>query len=157
MGKGNANKRICNQCKIDKDFSEYSPHPKGKDGIRRTCKQCVALNSREYRNDPARRKLLAEKARVYRASNPDYAKNYRRLQGLKKYGLTEDSFKELLEYQNGLCAICKMEPGTHVDHDHETGHVRGILCANCNTGIGMLKDDSIIVENASKYLREHGR
>lgn len=158
MGKGSPDKRVCKECKINKPFSEFSPHPRGADGIRRVCKTCQAKQARQYRNDPAVRAKAAKKAREYRAANPDYAKNYRRKHNLKRYGLTVETFDQLLSSQNGLCAICEQTPvNPHIDHDHETGEVRGILCGNCNTGIGMLKDNSEIVEKAAKYLREHGR
>ena len=66
--------------------------------------------------------------------------------------------------QNGLCAICKTSPeitvdkngrhsgGLRVDHDHDTGVIRGLLCRNCNSGLGYFKDNKQIMENAVKYL-----
>lgn len=76
----------------------------------------------------------------------------------RKYGLTEDGFAELLASQGGGCAICgTTEPGGraqqfHVDHHHETGTVRGILCTNCNSGLGQFKDDPSLLEAAVRYL-----
>ena len=72
------------------------------------------------------------------------------------YGLSVVAFDELLADQGGGCAICETtEPGGknwHVDHDHETGKVRGILCVRCNAGIGMLDDSPERLEVALDYL-----
>ena len=84
-------------------------------------------------------------------------------QKFKSYGITEGQFIELLEQQNGACAICgSREWGgfwgkPHIDHDHQTGEVRGILCLNCNRGIGMLGDDPHRVAEAAAYLARRGR
>ena len=74
---------------------------------------------------------------------------------LIRYGLTVDEYDDLLTAQNGVCAICGGEPGArrhHVDHDHVTGKIRGLLCTNCNQGIGRLKDDPNVVLAAAMYL-----
>lgn len=75
----------------------------------------------------------------------------------RAYGITYDQYQLQLERQGGVCAICK-EPERitgrtlAVDHCHETGAVRGLLCAMCNTGIGKLRDDPAIVRSALSYL-----
>jgi hypothetical protein len=74
----------------------------------------------------------------------------------KKYGISLEDYNELYKYQNGLCAVCQQPPEPdkplHVDHDHTTGVVRGLLCSNCNKALGLLKDDSTTVRNALDYL-----
>lgn len=74
----------------------------------------------------------------------------------KAYGLTPAELAELLR-QNNVCAICKTagwtRKGPQVDHDHETGRVRGILCSNCNQGLGRFKDDPSLLLSAVEYLR----
>jgi hypothetical protein len=77
---------------------------------------------------------------------------------LRSYGLTETQYQELWETQKGLCAICggKLQEGkrlTHVDHDHETGNVRGLLCKFCNNGLGFFKDSPNYLQKAIEYLR----
>ena len=72
----------------------------------------------------------------------------------KKYGLTVDQFNEIVASQNGTCPICGKKPKKfHVDHDHATGAVRGLLCLKCNSGMGVLGDDVAILVKAIKYLR----
>lgn len=77
---------------------------------------------------------------------------------LRMFGVTEDEYNELFTKQSGKCAIC----GKHqsdlnhtlcVDHCHETGKIRGLLCHDCNVGIGRLKDSLKNLRNAIKYLK----
>lgn len=71
-----------------------------------------------------------------------------------RYGLTDDAYRSMLDSQSNTCAICKEETQLHVDHDHSTGRVRGLLCGPCNRGIGMLRDSVPRLEAAIEYLRK---
>lgn len=73
-----------------------------------------------------------------------------------RYGITREEFDQLFERQRGLCAICLSEPAAHVDHDHETRQVRGLLCFNCNGGLGQFKDDPMRLALAIAYLSQPG-
>jgi hypothetical protein len=96
------------------------------------------------RNDPA----------YYRAN-----KTHQRNLNLKsKFGMTRAEYERLREQQDNRCAICKVDkPGGrgdwHVDHNHETGVSRGLLCLGCNIGLGCFKDDPAFLEAAALYLR----
>lgn len=75
---------------------------------------------------------------------------------LRSYGLNRDNFTTLLNHQNNSCAIClesffKTVP--HIDHNHLTGEVRGLLCVSCNTSLGRFKDSIPVLQNAITYLR----
>lgn len=131
------------------------------------------------RCDPCRatRRTLAGKDRqkAWRAANPERSRsnwnkyNQKRLgdpeyvqlraeRALTKYGLTPATFADLLESQGGVCAICKGDrngPGArfHVDHDHVTNRVRGLLCGRCNTAIGLMQDSPEALNAAAAYLR----
>ncbi|MFJ2772390.1 endonuclease VII domain-containing protein [Streptomyces sp. NPDC087300] len=70
----------------------------------------------------------------------------------RQYGMTEAQRDELIASQKGLCVICLSAPAVHVDHCHETGKVRGVLCFNCNSGIGKLGDDPDKTRRATAYL-----
>jgi Recombination endonuclease VII len=76
---------------------------------------------------------------------------------VRKYGLDSGSYTNLLLLQRGTCAICRQPPPANkrlvVDHDHETGGVRGLLCGPCNTLLGMARDNYEILTRARNYLR----
>jgi len=91
-------------------------------------------------------------SRRWRAANPKKMRE----KGLKRlYGINMEMFEEMLRTQNNKCPICEgaISHSSPVDHDHESGRVRMILCARCNLGIGLLRDDPAITERASGYLR----
>lgn len=75
----------------------------------------------------------------------------------KKYGITVEDYRETFERQGKACAICLRTEFTRldVDHDHASGKFRGLLCINCNLGIGLLREDTDIIQRAVKYLWEH--
>lgn len=77
----------------------------------------------------------------------------------KKYGIVKSDYLALKEKQNHKCAICEAEEvnlktGLLVDHDHDTGAVRGLLCHHCNAGIGMLRDNITVMKSAIEYLKK---
>ena len=103
-------------------------------------------------------------AAKYRYKNPDKLRNYR---WKSRYNITPEQYDEMLIIQDNKCAICgQTESATHntskkvqrlaVDHCHKTGKVRGILCQDCNRGLGKFKDDIGRLENAIKYLQKSG-
>ena len=101
-----------------------------------------------------------------------YQKAYRKATPLREkerslradFGISLEDYTSMLEAQGNVCAICK-QPETHkrngkvkylaVDHHHGTGRVRGLLCSDCNTGIGKLKDSVNILQSAIDYLHKH--
>lgn len=92
----------------------------------------------------------------------DCRKAQRRANGLMSaYGITLEEYDDLLKQQGGRCKICGTDtPGHkgrfHVDHDHSTGKIRGLLCHACNTGIGLLGDNPTRLKKAAQYLEEEG-
>ncbi len=99
--------------------------------------------------DNCRRRQLARRANL--PSQREYERN-RKL--FAKYGITWAQWHELVIGQSGLCAICggQLSGKMCVDHDHETGQIRGMLCNNCNRALGYFGDDSAILRSAVKYL-----
>jgi hypothetical protein len=75
----------------------------------------------------------------------------------RRYGITAKDADAMLAAQAGVCAICLRAPAGHVDHDHETGAVRALLCFNCNGGLGQFKDDPAVLRAAADYIEEHRR
>ena len=70
----------------------------------------------------------------------------------RRYGIGADEFDELVRLQGGVCAVCGRPDPEHVDHSHETGAVRGILCFNCNGGLGQFRDSIDALLAAAAYL-----
>lgn len=116
----------CSKCKTLKLHCEFYKN----DGyLRSYCKTCLK-NSKEYR------------VRVYK----------------RKYNITTDDYDQMLAEQNGSCKIygrIEIDNGKHfaVDHNHETGEIRGLLCCKCNQALGLLNDDSELLSKASLYLK----
>lgn len=105
-----------------------------------------------------------------RAKIADYRKRYNEKNRIKirkwnainsrfrKFGITEDDYNQMFMSQDGKCSICKrhqndLKRSLAVDHCHRTGRIRGLLCGSCNSAIGYMKDDIIILESAIEYLR----
>lgn len=108
------------------------------------CRECNRIRSAKWRKD-----------------NPEKLREGYRRQGLKKsHGITIEEYDSMSEGQDNRCAICHTDiPGGrgrfHVDHNHTTRRIRGLLCSNCNLGIGHLQDSEIILESALAYLKLH--
>lgn len=150
--------RICYKCKIQKELVCFYKH--NKTGHRYECIDCVKLAAKAYRQK------YPEKATASwrRANNRYYKANSLRVRGydLKRtYGITLEQYNAMLEQQGHVCAICKQKEtgkindvvkSLAVDHCHSTGKIRGLLCSNCNQGIGKLKDNVGIMTNAISYL-----
>jgi hypothetical protein len=109
------------------------------------------------------------KSKEYYATHKEQIKEYHRRNYLKvkvwkrncvlkrKFGITIRQYNEMFDSQKGCCAICKthqsqMKQTLAVDHNHTTGKVRGLLCGNCNNGLGRFKDSSILLDKARRYL-----
>jgi hypothetical protein len=145
------------------------------DGRRGDCRTCFQAARKAYRvANPEVLEATRERTRRWMADNPErYAENHRRFVesgGMKrslrkthlktKYGMTLERYDELLASQGGGCAICGKPPGDtalHVDHCHQTGRVRGLLCFSCNAGLGQFRHDPQLLEAAMTYAAAHWR
>lgn len=84
--------------------------------------------------------------------------NYKHTYRLRTYGITEEQYQEMLKRQDGKCAICDSpDKKLVIDHDHLTGKVRGLLCNQCNKGIGSLQDKIWVILGAVNYLAKHNK
>ena len=155
-------KRRCSICREVKFKESFSKDASRKGGLSHRCKDCYSKyhsSNSEWCNE--RRQIHHEKHRItarirgreWALDNPNIVRN----KNLARYGLTVDSFDDLVNSQNGLCKICKNElvagKHTHVDHCHNSGKVRGILCQTCNTKLGWYEKNAKEVE---EYLKNSG-
>jgi hypothetical protein len=133
-------------------------HPQWIDGRANSVAARSAYN-REYlkQNYPKYRERHLVRCKAYREANPDLFKRLK----LRKFGLTATDYDRIFAEQGGVCAICrKQEKRTFkgrvtllaVDHDHQTGCVRGLLCSFCNTAIGLFRENPEIMLSAMAYL-----
>ena len=114
--------RKCSTCKEQKDLECFSREAGRSLGHTYTCKTCSKRNARRHI--------------------------------LRMYGLTEETYQTLLTKQDNKCAVCleQFKNNPHIDHNHSSGQVRGLLCTNCNRGIGLLKDNPETLQRAATYL-----
>ena len=133
---------ICFDCSIE--YTNNSNNYKCEDGNTR-CKQCKTKHHWREGGKAKENQKLYRKTKNYQKVRRNCAYNYR-------YGISLEEYNQLYAMQNGLCKICEQQKDLHVDHDHKTGVVRGLLCTDCNKGLGLMRDDIIILSNAIKYL-----
>ena len=122
--------KICNDCKIflpDTDFYKRT-FSSGNVGLQPRCKKCATKNRRQY---------------------------YKPHEFMRrKFKLTEDQYNDLMINEN--CQICNVELTKKcIDHCHSTNKVRGVLCNNCNTALGLVGDNISVLEKMIKYLQKH--
>ena len=132
----------CSKCKIEKPLSEFHNVKNGKQGKHHYCKECMS----------------AHKKQTY----PKHKSGYRLRQIYNKYKLTQDEVNIMYLSQDKKCKICgdiyediSQHGGLYIDHCHNTGKVRGLLCRNCNNLLGVTKDNVLILQEAINYLKSH--
>lgn len=115
-----------------------------------------AARRERYKNDLAHREKIKENSKNYNHRKPDTKRNNRLL---NTFGITLDDYNKILTFQDYKCAICestnsgdKQAKNFYVDHDHETGIVRGLLCSQCNLALGKFKDKPAILRRAADYV-----
>lgn len=156
---------ICGDC-----FRDYSHE---REALPKYKQKRKAYNKKHKEKISKNKKTYNAKVSEYRATkrriDPEFRENEIRKNKqakLKTYGLTLEDFARMLEDQGGVCAICHEPPNIKrmarikdlsVDHDHETGKVRALLCYHCNAALGHLRDSPQRVYNALRYLLQHGK
>jgi hypothetical protein len=159
--------KFCNGCKETKPNNaflkiqrSYGP------SLYYRCKPCSKALNQKYNRSAKRKKYIAEyrsknkeklrqKWLEYYRKNPDKAFDHH----LKStYGITVSHYNDMLKNQDGKCAICGKECVSNrrlsVDHCHDTGQIRGLLCVRCNAGIGNFKNEPRLLKSAIEYLEE---
>ena len=123
-------KKVCSKCGKEKNIEDFHKHKTCLHNRRGVCKECSLI----YRNTVGKNKQLR-----------------------KRYGLNIKEYNELFEKQHGSCAICgrhqsELTVSLAVDHCHDSGSIRGLLCYNCNMGLGRFKDSKELLIQALSYL-----
>jgi hypothetical protein len=149
------------ECGLTKSVLEFHIRRASVDGRNYECKVCSCKRRKDDRD--ANPEKFRQRNRDYRANDPEKVAAYHRNKNLQReYGITAAQWDEIFEAQGRCCAICKGQTprdklgrGWHVDHDHATGRVRGILCLLCNWALGYFKDDPTILGSAIDYLEKN--
>ena len=163
--------KLCPKCGLNLSFDQFHKHNGKKHNLKSWCKSCDNAKMAEKRKfDPAWAKNRDEvKQKHYyrnhdemraraaeRDAKPENRVRARELAYLRKYGLTIEQVSDMLKDQNHACKICDTALPTttdaRVDHDHQTGNVRGILCHPCNVALGLFKDSKENLAKAIRYL-----
>jgi hypothetical protein len=130
---GNLIGRTCNDCQEWKTAENFRTNSGSKDGLYSICRPCASVRARKH----------------YDANADKYRRNTERC----RYGLTRDEHALLLSVKERGCMICgDTDKRMVIDHDHDTGAIRGILCDACNQAIGCLRDDPDLMANALEYI-----
>lgn len=149
----------CPRCGETLPLTAFARDRGRRDGASMYCKPCSAIRAKEFR--------AANPDKMQASKRKSYAKQYRttgRAALLRnRFGLTIAQYDALLEAQGGVCGICGRKPAAHerkqdlcVDHDHGTGQIRGLLCGECNSALGLFRDSPALLRQAIAYLAKHG-
>ena len=156
----------CTKCGEMKPLGDFYKEKTGRDGVRSDCKACFAVRAKARYTKNREREIArvrawqqANRERVNETQKRTRArrKPAAREDHLKRtFGITQADYERMLHEQGGGCAICgrppRAESSLHVDHDHETGEVRGLLCFRCNGGGGQFGEDEERLLVAAAYF-----
>ncbi len=145
--------KYCRICKIQKEIDCFVKNKALSSGVDSICLDCSRKKVKEWRKgNPKKRAIQAT-----RESKKDYNHN----KHLKaKFGITRQEYLDMFNSQLGNCAICgvnqlELTKRLSVDHCHNTGKIRQLLCTYCNSVLGLSKESISILENAISYIRKH--
>lgn len=147
----------CSKCHEYKPRSEFSGESRRPDGLRCFCRVCGAKQLKEYRQRPD---IIKRKREHF--ARPEQLAYRRSYELVRKFGITLEEYDAMLASQHGLCALCGTDKPNgrwntfHVDHCHETGVIRGLLCYQCNAALGRLGDNEEGIRRALKYVTRKG-
>ncbi|MBT2442255.1 endonuclease VII domain-containing protein [Streptomyces sp. ISL-36] len=172
----------CARCGEEKPRASFAIKRSNLDGLQRQCRDCMADYHRDRqvaRGQRVRPRVEVPEGHKFcqrcgeTKPHSEWHRNKTASDGLstrckacraiegraghlkRQYGITEAERDEMISSQMGICTICLTAPAVHVDHCHETGRVRGVLCFNCNSAIGKLGDDPDTLRRAISYLEGH--
>jgi|SRR6185503_12221069 len=146
-----AETKICVTCGEEKAICDFYRKFKGSVSRRASCKKCSRVNLQNWQAN--NRQKTRDATNAWRAKNPEKVAATERK---KNYGITQPEYENLLRKQGNRCAICQelFVESPHTDHAHGVKpiKVRGILCKDCNLGLGRFKDNPELLQSAMDYL-----
>lgn len=148
--------KTCTKCKRDLPLEKFSKHKGNKDGLQYICKECYAKIRSQ---DPSKHVNLIKITKTKKEYDSDYYQankiTFKDNHLKRNYNISIRDYHVLLANQDNRCSICgqtleESDISFAVDHNHNTGEVRGLLCRNCNTKLGWV--EKVSIENILKYL-----
>lgn len=148
----------CSACQKSPPVDAFAGNTSRPDGLQANCRECAAEYYRRRRE--AQGKSVRVKVPVpqghKRCPQCEEVKPHAEWERIsyfqRKYGLSPVELEALIAEQHGICCICLAAPAEHVDHCHETGRVRGVLCFSCNAALGQFKDQPDAIRRAAAYV-----
>lgn len=135
----------CVACKTLKSLSAFNKNKAKKDGLNNICRVCSQANSKKYYG--LNREKHINRVKEYKKANLARTKAH-------NLGVKQSEVETILGNSDGKCAICLKEKPLCVDHDHETLSVRGLLCYQCNSALGLFYDNVSSLKRAIIYLEK---
>jgi hypothetical protein len=157
--------RACCRCKQEKSLEEFHRRPDRPGGRHYHCKACESNSCKTPHRRAQGNKRAAEfRARLKEADYEEFRRRERQSNFRRLYGISIEDYDAMLAAQGGLCAICgeagaggRWKRRLHVDHAHDTGAIRGLLCHGCNVAIGSLRESPALLLKAVEYLKRYGK
>jgi hypothetical protein len=169
--------KICTHCRRQRSREDFPKHRQAKDGLGSWCKTCKAEDKKRYRaknldsirrkqseygkrrrQDPDFRMKASDRMRAWREKNVEKVREA----NILRYGISLADYKRMFVSQHGKCLACsrvivdfgggRKPERAHIDHDHRTGMVRGLLCMQCNMILGAVNDSTEVLANLIVYL-----
>lgn len=160
--------KVCGRCKEEKSFDQFG---KKGNGYQSYCIPCRRIKQKEWvAADPSRTEKARQRAKEWSRNNPEKKRQHslnwkkRNIDSVKEkgfayhinktYGLTVEQYDQIFQNQSGCCAICNKNKKLWIDHDHNTGNVRGLLCPSCNTLVGYIETHIDLIEKTVEYIKD---
>jgi len=156
--------KFCTKCKKLKHLCDFQKNKSRKDGYSWRCKECTSVYQKLYYRRNQKRERKKKNDYYKKHGQSEKYKNQRRASKLKcKYDITLEDYNKMFEAQGGCCLICgksqkELGQRLRVDHSHETGKIRGLLCVKCNLGLGCFDIDNEGAEllcSAISYIKNN--
>lgn len=146
----------CSKCEKHKNLDEFYRDKRSSQGVSAWCVEC---QKNYFRTDP-RRKTTLKKYRATERCKTQQKHAQRKLHLKTKFNMSVNDYENMMLKQNSNCAICginqsEISKKLCIDHCHQTGKIRGLLCNNCNSGIGMFNDSITLLASAKEYLKRN--
>ena len=145
-------RKTCSRCKKAKQTSLFQKDSRALAGLSSKCKECIKERRQKQKEYDKAYWLKWSGKNIAKLKERDRSYNLKR-----KFNMSTDDYQKMLEQQGGRCATCDKEKSSNgkrlaVDHCHTTGKIRGLLCNECNTSLGLLKENTDILQELINYI-----